>query len=107
MAPTGKHTLGICDRCGQAYKLHELKRETQNFTQLNNRICPDCFDTDHPQYRVAKLRFWDEVSVPDIRPQDGLNQGYSWRDFRGNVTIPSGIRVSGSGAVSSITVTIS
>lgn len=106
MAPTGKHTLGICDRCGEAWSLLDLKSETVNFTTQSNRVCPDCFDVDHPQYRVAKLRFWDEMSVPNIRPQDGLDQGYDWRDLFGNVTIPSGLHVYGSGAVSSVTVTI-
>ena len=107
MAPSGKHTLGTCDRCGQVYQLHELRCETQNFTTLNNRVCPSCFDPDHPQYRVSRVKFWDEISVPDIRPQDGLEQGYNWRDLFGNVTIPSGLRVSGTGAVSTVTVVIS
>jgi len=107
MTATGKHALGTCDRCGQVYKLNELRRETQNFTTLNNRICPECFDPDHPQYRVAKLRFWDEISVQDPRAQDGLDQGYNWRDLFGNVTVPSGLRTSGTGAVSTVTVVIS
>lgn len=106
MAPSGKNTQGICDRCGQAWMLHELRAETVNMVRQANRVCPDCFDPDHPQYQISKVRFWDEISVPDIRPQDHLDQGYDWRDVFGNVLIPSGLHVKGTGIVASVTVTI-
>lgn len=41
---SGKFALGICDRCGQQYKLLQLKEEWNGL-----RTCPECWETKHPQ----------------------------------------------------------
>ena len=59
---TGKFALGICDRCGQQYRLLKLKKEwTGLFT------CPECWEPKHPQldppYHAA-----DAIAVKNPRP---------------------------------------
>ena len=34
----GKNALGICDRCGQQYKLNTLRKELTGF-----KVCIDCY----------------------------------------------------------------
>jgi|TARA_R110000744_G_scaffold254259_1_gene369838 hypothetical protein len=41
---SGKFALGLCDRCGFEYKLHELKEEWNKF-----KTCPECFEPKAPQ----------------------------------------------------------
>ena len=40
----GKRTWGICDTCGQRYRLKTLKEQWDGF-----KACDQCFDTKHPQ----------------------------------------------------------
>ena len=94
MAPSGKFALGLCDRCSQRYYLNELRWEITNMERTGLRVCEDCLDKDHPQYQLAKVKFGDEFSVPDIRPQppgdiDPTRQ-YNWADMMGNVNAPPG-----------------
>jgi hypothetical protein len=90
--------------------LHELKRETQNPATINNRVCPDCSDPDQPQYRVSKLWFWDEISVPDAA--SGLKtasiRASTGAICVGNMTgVPSGVLGDRGRLVSTVTVVIS
>lgn len=67
----GQHTLGICDRCGWAYKLIELTEEVKDKNPTNIFTCPTCFDLDHPQYEVSRLRLDPDpapllIAKPDI-----------------------------------------
>lgn len=105
--PYAKETyaLGLCDRCQQRYKLKELKYETTNFKRTNRRVCADCFDIDHEQFRLTKIRVADGFPLRDARPQIDTDQGYNWRDMFGNVTAPI-YKISAVGAVGKVTVTI-
>ena len=40
----GKFAIGLCDRCGFEYKLHELKKEWNNL-----KTCEECFEPKAPQ----------------------------------------------------------
>ena len=40
----GKLTWGICDTCGQRYRLRQLKEQWDGF-----KACPECFDLKQPQ----------------------------------------------------------
>lgn len=108
MAPSGKHTIGLCDRCSQRYALGDLKWEIVNSEQTGRRLCPECWDVDHPQYQLAKVKIGDEFTVRDIRPQNDLEQTiqYNWADMAGNVAIPRNVRVSAVGEVGTVTVVI-
>jgi protein-arginine kinase activator protein McsA len=41
---SGKHALAICDRCGFEYDYLQIREEWNG-----NRVCPECFETKHPQ----------------------------------------------------------
>jgi len=46
---SGKFSIAECDRCGQQYKLKRLKTEIIKTKQYDLKVCPECWDPDHPQ----------------------------------------------------------
>ena len=40
----GKHSLGVCDRCGFAVKYLQLRMEWPGF-----KVCPECYEPKNPQ----------------------------------------------------------
>ena len=59
---TGKHALAICDRCGQQYKFHQMKKEWNGLM-----TCPECFEVKHPQLD-KKNDVSDAQALPWSRP---------------------------------------
>jgi len=53
---TGKHSLALCDRCGQQYDYVTLRKEWTGF-----RVCPECFEQKHPQLEPRTVRFEPEA----------------------------------------------
>jgi RNA polymerase subunit RPABC4/transcription elongation factor Spt4 len=45
----GHRARGACDRCGNNYLLNTLVQESVQGRLKGNRVCPDCYDPDHPQ----------------------------------------------------------
>lgn len=66
-----KRALGICDRCGLTYKLKNLIFEYENRHKTNLRVCRECKDGDHPQYRLGEIRTDDPQSLRNARPDTG------------------------------------
>ena len=67
----GRKALGICDRCGFTYRLLELRKETVNRILTDTKVCPACFDTDHPQLGLGRLRINDPQALLDPRTDSG------------------------------------
>ena len=65
---------GECDRCGQRYPLAELRVEIVLRRPTGLRVCPACFDPDHPQLRVGEIRIDDKQAVPNPRPRKNMDQ---------------------------------
>ena len=59
---TAKYAYGLCDQCGQRYKLKRLKKQWDGI-----KSCPQCFDTKHPQLQ-PKNRPADPEALRDPRP---------------------------------------
>jgi len=59
---TGKHSIAICDRCGQQYKFHELKQEWNGL-----KTCPECWEPKHPQLNPPHHSA-DAQALPWSRP---------------------------------------
>jgi PHP family Zn ribbon phosphoesterase len=59
---SGKYALAICDRCGFRYKYTEIKEEWNG-----SRVCPECFETKHPQLESPKVRA-DAEALRNARP---------------------------------------
>ena len=62
-----KRALGICDRCGQTYGLKEFKQETVKGRLVNTKVCPECFDPDHPQLHLGTLPVYDPQALRNPR----------------------------------------
>jgi hypothetical protein len=64
---SGKHSIAECDRCGQRYKLSELKKLTIKTKQVSIKVCPECWDPDHPQLQLGMYPVNDPQAVREPR----------------------------------------
>lgn len=58
----GKYANGICDRCGQQYKLNTLRKEWTGF-----KVCIECYEPKHPQL-LPKRNISDAIALREPRP---------------------------------------
>jgi hypothetical protein len=65
---SGKNSIAECDRCGQRYKLKELKKQVLKTKLYNLLVCPTCWDPDHPQLQLGMYPVDDPQGVRDPRP---------------------------------------
>ena len=80
---SGKIALGICDRCGLTYDLHDLKGEFVKGVPNNLKVCRSCFDTDHPQLFLGETDINDPQALRDPRVDTGETESRE-------LTIPGG-----------------
>ena len=71
---SGKRAIAECDRCGQRYKLKELKKLTIKTKLTNILVCPTCFDPDHPQLQLGMYPVNDPQALRDPRPDNSYWQ---------------------------------
>lgn len=77
----GKYAFGFCDRCDFRYPLKDLKMEYVNGAPQHNRVCPSCWDSDHPQNFLWKVKTDDDQALKDPRPDQGQEASrrlYAW-----------------------------
>jgi len=65
---SGKHAIAECDRCGQRYKLKQLKKLTIKTKQVNILVCPECWEPDQPQLSLGMYPVNDPQAVRNPRP---------------------------------------
>ena len=65
---SGKNSIAECDRCGQRYKLKELKKQVLKTKLYNVKVCPSCWDPDHPQLQLGMYPVNDPQAVREPRP---------------------------------------
>ena len=58
----GKFALGLCDRCGQQYKLLQLKKEWNGLL-----VCSECYEPKAPQIE-PRFHPADPQALPITRP---------------------------------------
>lgn len=63
----GKRAIAECDRCGQQYKLKQPKREIIKTKLYDLRVCPECWDPDHPQLLLGMYPVSDSQALRDPR----------------------------------------
>jgi len=79
---SGKYSIAECDRCGQRYKLKQLKIEIIKTKLYQLKVCEACWDPDQPQLQLGMYPVNDPQAVYQPRPDvtyvtSGLNnQGY-------------------------------
>ena len=65
---SGKHSIAECDRCGQRYKLKELKKLILKTKQISIKVCPECWEPDQPQLLLGMYPVNDPQAVREPRP---------------------------------------
>ena len=50
---SGKFSIAECDRCGQRFKLKQLKFEVIKLKLYQLKVCPECWDPDQPQLQLG------------------------------------------------------
>jgi len=65
---SGKHSIAECDRCGQRYKLSQLRKLTIKTKQVSIKVCPECWEPDQPQLQLGMYPVYDPQAVMDPRP---------------------------------------
>ena len=65
---SGKYSISECDRCGQQFKLKKLKFEVIKTKLYQLKVCPECWDPDHPQLQLGMYPVEDPQAVRQPRP---------------------------------------
>jgi hypothetical protein len=65
---SGKYSIAECDRCGQRYKLKELKKLVVKQQIKNILVCPSCWEPDQPQLSLGMYPVNDPQAVRNPRP---------------------------------------
>lgn len=65
---SGKFSIAECDRCGQRYKLKELRKLTIKTKQVNIKVCKECWEPDQPQLSLGMYPVDDPQAVREPRP---------------------------------------
>ena len=65
---SGKFAIAECDRCGQRYKLKELRKLVVKQQIKNIKVCPSCWDPDQPQLSLGLYPVNDPQAVREPRP---------------------------------------
>jgi hypothetical protein len=71
---SGKWAIAECDRCGQRYKLKELRRLVIKTKTTNILTCPTCWDPDQPQLQLGMYPVDDPQALRNPRPDNSYWQ---------------------------------
>lgn len=75
---SGKLSIGHCDRCGFRFKLSKLKTLVIKTKEINIRVCPECWEKDHPQLKLGMFPVNDPQAVRNPRPDTSYPQSRSY-----------------------------
>jgi hypothetical protein len=65
---SGKHAIAECDRCGQRFKLKDLRKLIIKQTLKDIKVCPECWEPDQPQLSLGMYPVNDPQALRDPRP---------------------------------------
>jgi hypothetical protein len=83
---SGKNSIAQCDRCGQRYKLKQLRKEVKKTKTYNLLVCSECWDPDQPQLQLGMFPVDDPQAVREPRTDSNSYYQSGW-----NVdNVPSG-----------------
>jgi len=71
---SAKNSIAQCDRCGQRFKLVDLKKEIKKTQLYDIKVCPACWDPDQPQLQLGMYPVNDPQAVRDPRPDVSYQQ---------------------------------
>lgn len=64
---SGKRAIAECDRCGQQYKLKQLRTEIIKQRKYELLVCPECWDPDQPQLMLGTFPVDDPQALRNPR----------------------------------------
>lgn len=64
---SGPRAIAMCDRCGQQFKLKQLKTEVIKQRKYELLVCPECWDPDHPQLMLGTFPVDDPQALRNPR----------------------------------------
>lgn len=70
----GNRAIAECDRCGQRYKLKQLKPLVIKTKQVNILVCPECWEPDHPQLQLGMYPVDDPQALRNPRRDNSYTQ---------------------------------
>ena len=65
---SGKNSIAECDRCGQRYKLTELRKLVIKTKLVSIKVCKECWEPDQPQLQLGMYPVNDPQAVREPRP---------------------------------------
>ena len=80
-----KRAIALCDRCAFKYPLKKLRPYVVLGKIINQRVCPSCWEIDHPQNWVgiigSRKAADDPQALRNPRPDTNLNESrglFAW-----------------------------
>ena len=64
---SGPRAIAMCDRCGQQFKLKQLRTEIIKQRKYELLVCPECFDPDQPQLMLGTFPVDDPQALRNPR----------------------------------------
>ncbi len=64
---SGKKAIAMCDRCGEQFKLKQLKTEIIKTKKYQILVCPECWDPDQPQLQLGMFPVDDPQALRNPR----------------------------------------
>jgi hypothetical protein len=86
---SGKNAIAECDRCGQRYKLTQLRMEIVKTKNYNLLVCQECWDPDHPQLQLGMYPVDDPQGLRNPRP----DRSYITSGLTSDGTLGEGSRI--------------
>jgi hypothetical protein len=77
---SAKNSIAECDRCGQRYKLRELRKLTIKTKTVDLKVCPECWEPDQPQLQLGMYPVYDPQAVREPRPDTSYYQSGNNRE---------------------------
>lgn len=70
----GAKAIATCDRCGQQFKLRQLKQQIIKQKSTNLLVCRACLDKDHPQLMLGMFPVDDPQALRNPRRDNSYLQ---------------------------------
>jgi hypothetical protein len=64
---SGRIAIAMCDRCGEQYKLKQLRTEIIKQRKYELLVCPECWDPDQPQLMLGTFPIDDPQALRNSR----------------------------------------
>jgi hypothetical protein len=64
---SGNRAIAMCDRCGEQFKLKQLRTEIIKQRKYELLVCPECWDPDNPQLMLGTFPVDDPQALRNPR----------------------------------------